>query len=68
MPGTNFTEIHISSCSGTAPAKRIVISADDARQGAAGARMLYVLCFGVVGAIIANAIILLCAAESGALG
>ena len=66
MPGPNFTGFDLSTCSDIDPAKPIVISADDARQGEAGARMLYVLCIGVAGAIIANAIILV--AESGALG
>lgn len=66
MLGPNFTEIQVSRCSDPAVAKRIVISADDARQGETGARTLYVLCFGVAGAIIASTI-LVCFAETGAL-
>jgi hypothetical protein len=68
MPDPKFTEIAVSTCSDIAPAKPIVIHAHDARQGETGTRMLYVLCFGVAGALIANAIILVSFAESGALG
>jgi hypothetical protein len=67
MHGPNFTELQVSRWSDPALAKPIVISADDARQGEAGARMLYVLCFGVAGAIIAS-IVLVWFAKSGALG
>jgi len=65
MLGPNFTQLHVTelyvACRpDIMSAKPIVITADDARQGEGGNRMLYVLCFGVAGAIIANAIILLC--------
>ena len=68
MPGPHFTEIAVSTSSDIAPAKPVVIHADDARQGETGSRMLYVLCFGVAGALVANAILLVSFAESGALG
>jgi hypothetical protein len=68
MPDRNFTEIVDSTCPDIAPAEPIVIRARDARQGEIGTRMLYVLCCGVAGALIANAIILVSFAESGALG
>ena len=66
----NFTQLHVTelyvACRPEiTSAKPIVITADDARQGEGGNRMLYVLCFGVAGAIIANAIILLYFAEFG---
>jgi hypothetical protein len=73
MIGPNFTQLHVTelyvACRpDITPAKPIVITADDARQGEGGNRMLYVLCFGVAGAIIANAIIFLCFTEFGVLG
>jgi hypothetical protein len=68
MLGPNFTELTVSCRPDATPAKRIVITTDDARQGAAGAETLYVLCFGVGSAIIANAIILLCFVEFRVLG
>ena len=73
MLGPNFTQLHatelyVARRPDITPAKPIVITADDARQGTGGTRMLCVLCFGVAGAIIANAIILLCFAEFRVLG
>jgi hypothetical protein len=65
MLGPNLTGILDSRRSDITLAERIVISADDACQGTDGFRVLYVLCFGVAFAIIANAVILLCFAESG---
>jgi hypothetical protein len=44
--------------SGPAPEKPVVISADDARQGAPGHELLYVLGFGTTGAIFAVAAVL----------
>lgn len=68
MPNPNATKIAVLSSSDIPPAKPIVIPAHDARQGETGTRMLYVLCIGVAGALIADAIILVSFAESGALG
>ena len=68
MADQNFTEIAVSSSSDIAPAKSIVIHAHDARQGETGTRMLYVLCIGIAGALIADTIILVRFAESGGLG
>jgi hypothetical protein len=67
MPDPN-TEIAVPAYSGTAPAEPVVINAHEARQGEPGTRMLYVLYFGVAGALVANAIIIISFAESGALG
>ena len=73
MLGPNFTQLHVTelyvACRpDISPAQPIVITADDARQGEGGNRMLYVLCFGVAGAIITNAVILLSFAEFRVLG
>jgi len=56
MPISTGTDA--SRDSGPAPEKPVVISADDARQGAPGHQLLYVLGFGTTGAIFAVAAVL----------
>ena len=67
MPDPN-TEMAIPACPGARPAAPVVINAQDARQGEPGTSMLYVLCLGIAAALMANAMIIIGFAESGALG
>jgi hypothetical protein len=54
---TKFDSVEISERAHFAENAPIVVSQDDARQGPAGHRMLYVLGFGLAGAISANGLV-----------
>ena len=56
MPTFN-SEMHVSKSDNFATEAPIMIYQDDLRQDAAGYRVLYVLGFGIAGAIFANAAI-----------
>ena len=55
MPTFDSAEMHTSERAHFAAETPIVISQNDARQDPAGYRVLYVLGFGIAGAIFANA-------------
>jgi hypothetical protein len=57
MPAFDSAETHTSRRAHSASEMPIVISYDDARQDPEGRRVLYVLGFGIAGAIFANAAI-----------
>jgi hypothetical protein len=57
MPAFDSAETHVSRRAHSASEAPIVISQDDTRQDPAGHRVLYVLGFGIAGAIFANAVI-----------
>jgi hypothetical protein len=50
-------EMHVSKRAHCAEEAPIVISQDDARQGPSGHHMLYVLAFGLAGAILSNILV-----------
>jgi hypothetical protein len=59
MQALDSAEIHVPKrvhCVSEAP---IMISKDDARQGPNGHRMLYVLGFGIAGAVLSNTLVFL---------
>ena len=57
MTKFNSAEIPISNSKPFAEQAPIMISQDDARQGSMGHQVLYVLGFGLAGAIVANALV-----------
>jgi hypothetical protein len=57
MPAFDSVEMHISERAHSASEAPVVISQDDTRQDPAGRRVLYILGFGIGGAIFANAAI-----------
>jgi hypothetical protein len=57
MPAFDSAETHISRRAHCASQAPIMISQDDARQDPEGRRVLFILGFGLAGAIFANAAI-----------
>ena len=57
MPEFRPVEVHVSKRVHFASEAPIVISQDDAPQSPSGRRMLYVLGFGIAGAIFADAVV-----------
>jgi hypothetical protein len=57
MPTFNAAGTHVSKRAHCASKPPIMISQDDARQGHSGHRMLYVLGFGLAGAILSNMLV-----------
>jgi len=57
MPAFNAADTHVSKRAPCASTPQIMISQDDARQGHSGPRMLYVLGFGLAGAILSNMLV-----------
>jgi hypothetical protein len=57
MPALDSAETHISRRAHCASEAPIMISQDDALQDPAGRRVLYILGFGIAGAIFTNAAI-----------
>jgi hypothetical protein len=57
MPAFDSAETHISGRANCASEAPIMISQDDARQDPAGRLVLYILGFGIAGAIFADAAI-----------
>jgi hypothetical protein len=55
MPAFDSAETHICRSARSAAQAPIMISHDDTGQDPAGRRVLYVLGFGIAGAIVANA-------------
>jgi hypothetical protein len=57
MPAFDAADTHVSKRAHCASKAPIMISQDDARQGPSGHRMLYVLGFGLAGAILSNMLV-----------
>jgi hypothetical protein len=58
MCGFDFVETNVSDQSSVTPKAPFEISFDDARQGDPSQNTLYVLGFGLAGAILGNALVL----------
>ncbi len=58
MPALDSAETHISRRAHSASEAPIMISQDYARQGPMGHQVLYVLGFGIAGAILGNVLVL----------
>jgi hypothetical protein len=57
MPAFDAADTRVSKRAHCASKAPIMISQDDARQGPMGHQVLYVLGFGIAGAIFANALV-----------
>ena len=57
MPAIDSADTHISKRAHCALEAPIMISQDDAKQGPSGHQMLYVLAFGLAGAILSNMLV-----------
>ena len=57
MPTLDSADTHVSKRAPCASEAAIIISQDDARQDPMGYRVLYVLGFGLAGAILANVLV-----------
>ena len=57
MPAFDAADTHVSKRADCAWKAPIMISQDDARQGPSEHRMLYVLGFGLAGAILSNMLV-----------
>jgi len=57
MPALDSADTHVSKRAPCASEAAIMISQDDARQDPSGHHMLYVLGFGLAGAILSNTLV-----------